>query len=232
MGLLIGHQRDAHPALPARSSPADALELPVASLHVLSLSRSQRLDLTNRTTGEQCVQARRTLPPSHLPWAGPQVNAPQEANGMPHKRLPHKPIALALSTPHPEASTCTPNRPAHPLAHLPTRQPTHPSVQAWLGTHSLALSEADWRMLPYIGAALAVAGMWGSIVCYASCRFKHRLCQHSVNGAGLTTNGRASAGKARALEASYSRVEVDDPPSDGEIPKDPDDGVEPLAAAS
>ena len=45
-------------------------------------------------------------------------------------------------------------------------------VQAFLGAYSFALSEADWRQLPYIGAALTVAGMWSFVVFYASCRFK------------------------------------------------------------
>ncbi|KAL1498620.1 hypothetical protein AB1Y20_013935 [Prymnesium parvum] len=44
-------------------------------------------------------------------------------------------------------------------------------VKAFLGAKSLAFSDADWRQLPYIGAALAVAGMWTYILIYASCVF-------------------------------------------------------------
>jgi hypothetical protein len=52
------------------------------------------------------------------------------------------------------------------------RPESYDCVQAFLGAYSFALSESDWRQLPYIGAALAVAGMWSFIVFYASCRFK------------------------------------------------------------
>ncbi|KAL3902316.1 MAG: hypothetical protein SGPRY_012116, partial [Prymnesium sp.] len=39
---------------------------------------------------------------------------------------------------------------------------------------SLALSDADVRQLPYIGAALAAAALWMLVVCLASCRFSLR----------------------------------------------------------
>ena len=101
--------------------------------------------------------------------------------------------------------------------------PTRLLVQAWLGTHSLALSEADWRQLPYICAALAVAGMWGAVVCYASCRFKHHLYHQPANGDGSESDGWPDLGKSHCQQPSYSRVEADDPPSDGELPREPDE---------
>ena len=47
-------------------------------------------------------------------------------------------------------------------------------VQAFLGSRALALSNADWRQLPYIIGALMVASMWSWLLFYASCRFRNR----------------------------------------------------------